>query len=196
MVSKESKAAWEHGQRVRAALAKRLDAATIRKLKADLDTAVDEAAKLEAEIAWEIFLNKVTCAAGNFGRFVFAPRHFAKRRQNAGDATASPVDYDCLCSVRDEDGVPICREKRANCKFKGLRKSHNERPNDGTGLNAAWFQRHREEQLRILSGLHPDDPEKIAATLDKIEKALRKANARRKRTFGEPFPLAVNAWSS
>lgn len=46
------------------------------------------------------------------------PRRMAELRRRAGDPTASPRDYDCLCPVPEADGLPDCWPYRSECRFR------------------------------------------------------------------------------
>ena len=195
MAKRDSKDMKGRYERARAAAFKPIDADMIAELFFKRVEAADDEARAEASLAWDLLTERLQCLASNYANFVLAPRHFAKVRRAAGDVKAAPADYDCRCNVRDPDGVPICGERRAPCRFVSLRRSHNAQPNNFTGLDDAWFEVHRTEQKAILASFKSDF-EAVARKAAEMERELAKANARRCRSFGEGFPMASRAWLS
>lgn len=190
MSDKEIEKRWAAADRIERAFPKKLDAAAIRTLKADLDGATEKEAKEDAEYAWYLFTEKVVRASGKYANCIMTPRFFAKLRRRNGDSSASPHDYDCRCPIPGWDGVPVCEERRRACKFKGLCRAPSTFYNE---CNAAWFDAHRGFQKLILRELTPDEPEKLAVGLETLEKELNRECARRKRELGEELKLATNS---
>lgn len=186
--------AWEIGRRVEASFPEQLTAAAIRSIVEASRRATTEDEIAEAACAMEMLVEKAVCVAGDYANYVLTPTAFANLRRKNGDPSAAAADYDCGCSVRDPDGVPICVGVRQGCKFAGLRRSENALPNDITGLNRAWFDTHQYFRRLLAPLLSPADPERMARCIAEMEAALKRANARRKRSGNKEFKRAVTAF--
>lgn len=185
MGKKEQLAASDRGRRVRESFPKRLTGDAIRRLKAALETATEGEPKLEAACAWEKFEEHLSRAVGDYAESYLTPRLFSALRRNKGDPAASPADYDCRCPVRDDDGIPICLARRPDCKFQGMRRSHNKMSNDWTGLDDVWFHTRRSLRNGLLDRLSAATPDEMACALDECAARVRRVNARRKRTTAQ-----------
>lgn len=48
---------------------------------------------------------------------VVVPRILAEERRRAGDPSASPKDYVCLCPLSVADRLPVCHNNKPGCRF-------------------------------------------------------------------------------
>jgi len=158
------------------------------KQKTGVDPETEQRKKDKAD--YSDYVEIVCLISGNYARFVLAPRILAARRRTAGDHSASPRDYDCVCPVPDADGIPLCEGRRSACRFAGLKAPLAPVWRENQGL----YDVHQTERRRITDRLRHEDPALVVAECEKMAAAIKRANALRRREFNEDFNLAATAF--
>lgn len=136
------------------------------------------------------FRELVASIASEYSEFVLTPRILADKRRREGDPHASPADYDCLCELSPKDGLPICEERRANCKFSDRKPPPGIRYRDNTLKHAIL----RAEQRKILSALTKEEPEAVLAALERMDRAIEKALRRIEALRGVKIERSTTGW--
>lgn len=135
----------------------------------DAEAAQARAREVEKEFGWVIEF--VKGLASDCGRYVMAPRVLAERRRRKGDPHASPKDYECCCPLSQVDELPLCLNRRENCKF-----AHRPRPAgmpwEGDGV---LFTVHRAEQRKIIDRFRASEPDEAIAYILSIEREVNAA---------------------
>lgn len=147
-----------------------------------------EARRLESD-AIE-FREIVASIASGYSEYVLTPRILADKRRREGDPHASPADYDCLCELSPKDGLPICEERRANCKFSDRKHPPGIRYRDNTFKHAIL----RVQQGKILLALAREEPEAILAALERMDRAIEKTLRRIEALRGVKIERSWTGW--
>jgi hypothetical protein len=136
------------------------------------------------------FRERVTGFASDYARYVLVPRILADNRRRAGDPMACPSDYHCLCEIDCADAMPLCKGRRANCKFAHRKPP----PSPFMSKDLLRFRLQRAEQEKILKSLPFDDCDRLIGELRSMNRQITTALRRIHAATGCNITRNITGW--